>query len=58
MTIRTDLGVSDPGDTTPTPSDRWDADPTDVAEQTTPVELDDDAYPHETHTDNKDDTDL
>ncbi len=41
----------DPADTTPrevtTPTnDRWDADPADPAEQATPVELDDDAYPH------------
>lgn len=30
---------------------RWDADPTDIAEQTTPVELDDDAYPHRVEAD-------
>lgn len=31
--------------------DRWDADPTDAHEQATPVELDDDAYPHQTQAD-------
>jgi hypothetical protein len=30
---------------------RWDADPTDIAKQTTPVELDDDAYPHQVEPD-------
>jgi hypothetical protein len=30
---------------------RWDADPTDIAEQTTPVALDEDAYPHQAEAD-------
>lgn len=44
--------VHDPDDTTPgevtaPTTERWDADPTDLAEQATPVELDEDAYPHQ-----------
>ena len=31
-------------------SPRWDADPTDAHEQATPVDLDDDAYPHHNET--------
>jgi hypothetical protein len=44
--------VPDPGDSTDdgvlvTLPQRWDVDPTDTVEQATPVELDEDAYPHQ-----------
>jgi MerR family transcriptional regulator/heat shock protein HspR len=43
------------GESVKTLTDRWDADATDLLEQATPVDVDDDAYPHHTEAD---DTDL
>lgn len=41
-----DTDAAAPDEMATPPTDRWDADPTDIAEQATPVALDDDAYPH------------
>lgn len=44
-------GVTDPSDVATSLTDRWDADPTDIAEQATAIELDDDAHPHQSEAD-------
>ncbi len=45
-----DPDAAAPDEVVTPPTDRWGADPTDIAEQATPVALDDDAYPHNTET--------
>jgi len=40
-------GPAAAADAAPQVTDRWDADPTDIQEQASPVEVDDEAYPHQ-----------